>query len=163
MVATKVRRAAGAVIGAAAVTMAAAACSSDSGGSPSPSASAGQAGQRVSSVDALLTQCAITRDIGGVAGPAARASDQLPAAEQWLHQGQLTLTKANGSQFNAWYQGHLAGVVSHGSRIDDWGVRAAASGKLPTEICGAGLTAKSLYQQIYAKYPSRLKNDPWPS
>jgi hypothetical protein len=150
-------------VGAAAAMLAvtAAACSSSSGGSPPASPSA-QVSQRVSSVAALLAQCAIIRDIGGVAGSAARASAALPADQQWLHGGQITLTKASGSQFNGWYQGHLAGVKTHGTSIDQWGEKAISSGKLPREVCSGAGSARALYQQIYANYPSMLKNDPWP-
>jgi hypothetical protein len=153
------------VCAAATLAMIAGACSSSSGSAPvtSPSISPAQAlaMRREASAFALLAQCAIIRDIGGVAGTAARASARLPAAQQWLHRGQLTLTSASGSQFNAWYQGHLAGVVSHGTSIDRWGEQAVSSGRLPGQICGAGLTARGLYRQIYAKDPAMLKDDPW--
>jgi hypothetical protein len=164
VVAISIGRAAAGVIGAAALAMTAAACSSGSGGdSPSASASA-RTSLRVSSIDALLAQCAILRDIGGVAGSAAKASAALPADQQWLHAGQITLTKASGSQFNAWYQGHLAGMKAAGASIDQWGAKAVDSGKLPEAVCaGSGGSAHDLYQQVYAKYPSMLKHNPWPA
>jgi len=163
VVAISIGRAAAGAIAAAALAVTAAACSSGSGDSPSASASA-QTSLRVSSIDALLAQCAILRDIGGVAGSAARASAALPADQQWLHAGQITLTRASGSQFNSWYQGHLAGVKAAGTSIDQWGAKAVDSGKLPEAVCaGAGGSAHDLYQQVYAKYPSMLKHNPWPA
>lgn len=164
MVAVSIGRMAAGAIAAAALAVTAAACSSGSGGSPSASPSSSQTRLRVSSIDALLAQCAILRDIGGVAGSAAKASAALPADQQWLHAGQITVTKANGSQFNSWYQGHLAGVKAAGTSIDQWGAKAVDSGKLPEAVCAsAGGSAHDLYQQVYAKYPSMLKNNPWPA
>jgi hypothetical protein len=165
VVTTAIGRAAACAAAAATLAIVAAACSSGSdgttpsGGGSSPAQS--KASQREVSAGVLLTQCAITRHIGGVAASATKISGQLPAAQQWMQGSQISLTKTNASQFNAWYQGHVAGVTSHGNSIDRWAEQAATSGKLPAAICGAGTSPSSLYQQIYAKFPSQLKHDPW--
>jgi hypothetical protein len=154
------RRAALAAV-ALAAAVAAAACSSSGSPKAQPSRDAGA--QRAASVGPLVVQCALGQHITSVATSAAKYSGQLPSGQQWLQAGQLVLTSGNGSQFNAWYQGHVAGLVVRGQRLEDWAGSLSGSGKLPAALCGAGASAKSLYEQIYAQYPSMRKDDPWRS
>lgn len=137
-----------------------AACSS---GSTSTGTGTGTnaASARNAAAPALLAQCAINADLADAAGSAAKASDQLPASEQWLHSGKIQLTAASAGQFTGWYEGHLAGAVVHGKSFDQWAQGAASSDKLPTAVCGTSTTASALYAQVYAHYPKMMKSNPW--
>lgn len=165
--AARSRRLAAAGAAAAVLAAGAAACSSGSassspgGGTTSPSGGQSKAGQRAASAAPLLVQCALDQHDSSLAASAAKASGLLPKGMRWLKNGQLMLTRQNAGQFTGWFQGHEAGVVVHGKRWDDWAVLAAQNGKLPAEVCGAGTSARQLYDRVFARFPSMSKSDPW--
>jgi hypothetical protein len=152
----------GAAVMATATATAASACSP---GSPESGTTARQQviSERVSDAAALLAQCALASHVPGVADSARKYSGILPASQQWLRGGQIVLTKDSAAQFNGWYQGHLAGVVLGGRSFDRWGGFAARNGKLPIPVCGAGVSARRLHDQIYAHFPRMMKDNPWGS
>lgn len=110
---------------------------------------------------ALLAQCALTGGAGGLLASAKQANQALPASQQWLQGSNLVLTSANTSQFNGWFQTHAAGVVVGGKSLDSWEQYAGQNDKLPVAVCGAGVSPRTLHDQIYARYPSLKKKNPW--
>jgi len=138
-----------------------AACSSGSTSSTGSGTGQSTASARNAAAPALLAQCAINADLAGAAGSAAKASDQLPTSQQWLHSGKIQLTAASAGQFTGWYEGHLAAATVHGKSFDQWAQAAASSDKLPTAVCGTSTTASALYAQVYAHYPKMMKSNPW--
>lgn len=138
----------------------AAACSSGSP-APTPSPSQSVVAARADDSAALLAQCALSRPVEAVLASAQQASRSLPASQQWLHGSRLVLTKANDGLFDEWFQTHAAGVVVHGRSLDRWEEYAGRHGRLPVAVCGAGVSARNLHNQIYARYPSLKKDNPW--
>lgn len=154
---------------AAAIVVAAAVAAACSSGSPSPKPTPAPAPAPAQSLfaarsidsAALLAQCALSRGVTAVVTSAQQANQALPAGQQWLHGSKLVLTKANLGLFDAWFAGHAAGVVVHGKSLDNWEEYAGNNDQLPAAVCGAGVSARSLHDQIYAQYPSMKKNNPW--
>jgi hypothetical protein len=162
------RRLAALAVAAAALATGGAACSSGSSSSSTPpqgtstgTGGTSAAGQRAASSAPLLVQCALDQHDSSLAASAAKYSGLLPAGQRWLRGGKIALTKNNAGQFTGWFEGHVAGVSVHGKRFDDWSVAAAQSGKLPAAVCGAGASARQLYAQVFAQFPSMSKTDPW--
>lgn len=56
-----------------------------------------------------MTQALIDNQAPGLLAAAQAANAGLPPDQQWLKNGRIVLTEANGAQFNSWYQGHVAG------------------------------------------------------
>jgi hypothetical protein len=129
--------------------------------------------RRDADASALLAQCTITRGAitrGPITRGAAKViasarqhSSGLPHSQQWLRAGQIALTKNNYATFNGWYSGYAAGIVVGGKSLDRWGVWAAQRDKLPAAVCGTGVSARSLHDQVFAHDPQVLKNNPWGS
>ena len=142
-----------------ALAVAAAGCSS---GSAAPNPTPHQSLFAARSIDsgALLAQCALSHNFGGLLASARLASDSLPASQQWLHGSQILLTKGNASQFDEWFQTHAAGVVVQGRSLDNWERYAGNHGQLPVAVCGSAISARQLHDQIYAQIPSMKKNNP---
>jgi hypothetical protein len=143
-----------------AMTAVASACSS---GSPrsGPGPSRNLVNERASDATGLLAQCAITQHVQGVIASARKYSGMLPASQRWLQGDRIVLTRDSSPQFSGWFQGHLAGVVLHGRTFDRWDELAARTGKLPAAVCGSGISARQLHDQIYAQFPRAKKNNPW--
>ncbi|HEY7145973.1 MAG TPA: hypothetical protein VH637_17175 [Streptosporangiaceae bacterium] len=154
------RRAAALVTTTAALLLGAAACGSGQA-SPDTSASPGTTAARDSDAMALLIQCGLSRGAPSVV-QAVRAYDaSQPARLRFTEGGNLRLTRASYPVFVAWYQSHASGLVVAGQPLDRWQQKAAASGALPAAVCGAGVSARQLHDQVYAQYPTALKNNPW--
>jgi hypothetical protein len=168
-----------AVIATGLAVMAVAACSSASqhhGLSASQQAS----DARYSSAPALLVQCVINHRVtaldGGhplVSSTALVSSTQQyvsdhPGIEQWLHGTRIELTYNNASSFTDWFNFPPNLIVqSKGLFIDgkdlfsDWPMIAATEDKLPAAVCGPGVSARQLYNQVYANWPTMRNADPW--
>jgi hypothetical protein len=56
-----------------------------------------------------MVQALINNNAPGLLHAAQLANAGLPPDKQWLKNGQIVLTAQNGSEFNAWYQGNVAG------------------------------------------------------
>jgi hypothetical protein len=142
----------------------AAACSGGSGTAAShPSPSPQQSVFAARSIDsaALLAQCALTLPVAAVVTSARQANKSLPAARRWLTGSRLVLTQANGAQFSAWFEDHAAGVVVQGTSLENWERYAGGHDKLPAAVCGSGVSPRRLHDQVYARDPALLKNNPW--
>lgn len=158
---------AGAVLVAAAVLAGAVACTS---GSPQPSrspqASASASGSpaslgRFASAPALLAQCAITRGVKKVISSAERYNHAHPASQRWLHDTAIRLTAGNGSGFTDWYQNAPNFSVGGKDLFSGWARTAADQDMLPQAVCGPGVSARQVYDQVYAQWPSMKNANPW--
>jgi hypothetical protein len=146
----------------AALALAATGCSSGSA-APSPSPSQSLSAARSSDAPALLAQCALSRPVASMLASARRANQGVSATQRWLTGTQLVLTKANTSLFSAWFETNGTGVVIGGRTLDHWAVSAGQHDKLPAAVCGSGVSARHLHDQVYAHFPAQLKNNPWGS
>jgi hypothetical protein len=150
------------VIAAAALAIGGAACSAagpESKPSPSPGRSAFAA--RDADAMALVTQCALSRHAASVVSAVNKADAGQPARLRFTEGGNLQLTKANYPTFVEWFQSHAGGLTIGGKRLGDWQQAAASSGRLPAAVCGPGISAKQLHDQVFAQYPTALENNPW--
>lgn len=139
------------------------ACSSGSQhhhSTPNPNSTAANSARFISA-PALLTQCAINRGIKNVISSAQRYNKLQPASHRWLNDTSVHLTFANGGAFQDWYQNAPNFNVGGRSLLSNWPRIAASQGKLPQAVCGPGVSAKQLYVQVYAHWPSMLKHNPW--
>jgi hypothetical protein len=157
---TRPRRAAALVTAAAALLIGGAACASGPA-APGTSASPGTTAARDSDAMALLIQCGLTRAAPSVVQAVQDYNASQPARLRFTEGGNLQLTRANYPVFVEWYQSHASGLVVAGEPLDHWQQKAAASGTLPAALCGAGISPRQLHEQVYAQYPTALKNDPW--
>jgi hypothetical protein len=151
-----------AALAAVAVALAVAAAGCSSGSAPrGPARRQSLFAARSADSGALLAQCALRHDVDGLLASARQASTALPASQRWLHGRAILLTKDSAAPFDAWFQAHAAGVVVQGRRLDNWEEYAGSHGKLPAAVCGSGISARQLHDQIYAQFPSAKKKDPW--
>ena len=153
-------RAGALVIAAAALALGGAGCSS-AGPKPSPSAGSSAFAARDADVMALLTQCALSRHIASVVSAVNEVDASQPARLRFTEGGNLQLTKANYPTFVEWFQSQAGGLTIGGQRLGDWQQAAASSGSLPAAVCGSGISPKQLHNQVFAQYPTALKNNPW--
>jgi hypothetical protein len=130
-------------------------------GSPKPGPSPSAWITRSTNASALLAQCAMNTGIPEVVTNERQAQLALPPEQQWLHGDRIELTEQNGSQFNANYEGHVAGIVVGGMSFDHWEIWAGQHDALPPAICGTGVSPVELWDLIYDKYPARLADNPW--
>ena len=141
----------------------ASASSSPVSGSSSPGQQASFA--RYPTAPALLTQCAIGHGVQTVRGSAEQYNASHPKSQQWLADGQVELTAANGSAFTDWFDNGGGGAVTlGGQQLSAWQQWAADHDQLPAHVCGttiSGVSARQLYVRVYAHWPSMLSNDPW--
>jgi hypothetical protein len=144
------------------LAVAATGCSSGSA-APSPSPSQGLSAARSSDAPALLAQCALSRPVASMLASARQANQGVSASQRWLTGAHLVLTKANTSLFSAWFETNGAGVSIAGRTLDHWAVNAGQHDKLPAAVCGSGVSARHLHDQVYAHFPAQLKNNPWGS
>ena len=161
------------------VLMAVAACSS---GSPHHGLSASQqaTSARYSTAPALLVQCALNHGVTALDGGRPLVSSTAlvsstkqyvkdhPGIDQWLHGTRVELTYNNASRFTDWFNFPPSLIVaSKGLFIDgqdlfsDWPMTAATQDLLPAAVCGPGVSARQLYNQVYANWPSMRNADPW--
>jgi hypothetical protein len=56
-----------------------------------------------------MVQALIDNNAPGLLAEAEKANASLPPEQQWLKNGQIVVTEENGSTFNGWYSGHVAG------------------------------------------------------
>ena len=145
------------VLGAALVAGAAGCGSSPAGGgaSPSPSGSTDQTAQRRADAPALIVDCVVVRGLTStVLSSVGRAS--------WVTSLGVQVTPSNEASFNSWYQAHQNDTVA-GQTLAQWQQSAAQTGKLPSEVCGAGglngMSASELQKEVFAKDPAA--GDPW--
>lgn len=157
----------GAALAAAAVLAGAVACTS---GSPQPSrsphASASPSGSpaslgRFASAPALLAQCAITRGVTKVISSAEQYNHSRPGSQRWLQGTAIRLTAGNGSGFTDWYQNAPNFPLGGKDLFSGWVRTATDQDKLPQAVCGPGVSARQLYDQVYAQWPSMKNANPW--
>jgi len=140
----------------------AAACSGGSAASrPSPSPRQSVFAARSIDSAALLAQCALTLPVAVVVSSARQVNKALPARQRWLTGSRLVLTQANGTLFSAWFEDHAAGIVVHGTSLENWEQYAGTHDRLPAAVCGSGVSPRRLHNQVYARDPALLKNNPW--
>jgi len=88
-----------------------------------------------------------------------------PKGQQWLADGKVKLTAANDSGFTDWFaNGGGAAVTLGGEQLSAWQQWAADYDMLPAQVCGTTVpatSARQLYDQIYANWPSMLSANPW--
>jgi hypothetical protein len=135
---------------------------------------------RFTTAPALLVQCAINHGVTAVDGDRPLDSSTAlvgsteqyvkdhPGIEQWLHGTRIELTGKNASGFTDWfdYPPNLIvdskGLFIGGKDLfSDWPMTAAAQDRLPSAVCGPGVSARQLYNQVYANWPTRREADPW--
>ncbi len=160
------------------VLMALAACSS--GSQHGLSASQQASNDRFSTAPALLVQCAISHGVTALDGGRPLVSSTAlvgsteqyvkdhPGIDQWLHGTRIELTYNNASSFTDWFNFPPNLIVdSKGLFIDgqdlfsDWPMTAATQDMLPAAVCGPGVSARQLYNQVYADWPTMRSADPW--
>jgi hypothetical protein len=80
----------------------------------------------------------------------------------------IELTYNNASSFTDWFNFPPNLIVdSKGLFIDgkdlfsDWPMTAATEDMLPAAVCGPGVSARQLYNQVYANWPTMRNADPW--
>jgi hypothetical protein len=140
----------------------AAACSGGSAAAhPSPSPQQSIFAARSIDSAALLAQCALTLPVAAVVTSARQANKSRPARQRWLSGSRLVLTQANGGQFSAWFEDRAAGVVVHGTSLENWERYAGTHDRLPAAVCGSGVSPRRLHNQVYARDPAMLKSNPW--
>jgi hypothetical protein len=145
------------------LALAATGCSSSGSAAPSPSPGQSLSAARSSDAPALLAQCALSRPVASMLASARQANQGVSATQRWLTGTQLVLTKANTSLFSAWFETNGTGVSIGGRTLDHWAVDAGQHDKLPAAVCGSGVSARKLHNQVYAHFPAQLKNNPWGS
>lgn len=120
---------------------------------------------RSSTAPALLAQCAISQGVTKVLDSVQQYIKSHPGGDnQFLHGTAIRLTYDNGGAFTDWYENSTPpnfAIIGGKALFDTWPMIAADQDRLPTAVCGSGASARKIYSQVYAHWPSLLNQNPW--
>lgn len=131
--------------------------------SATPTATSSQASYaRYPTASALLAECAVGRGMKNVLSSAEQYIKSHPgASHQFLQGAAIRLTKSNDAAFIDWTNYAPNFNIGGKSLFAAWPMATALQDRLPTAVCGPGASARKIYGQVYAGWPSMLKQDPW--
>ena len=91
-------------------------------------------------------------------GTLGRSDSVFSGPPSWLRNGNIVITAATATKFDAWYRTN-GGISVAGKTLSGWTQWTAANDKLPAPVCGSSVSASALQRQVFGKDPAA--GNPW--